>query len=128
MIVVLAATPAAFDAKECVEINDDRTRPKARRARRGSGAKDRSLASKEINLRRRPDFSARRRHGWLADGTQEVLESNWRLGARQHADEFTARFGATQTAQNIDCEDAAQELPAPFASARTAGRPSLIDA
>jgi hypothetical protein len=30
MIVVLAATPAVFDAKKCVEIDDDRTRPKAR--------------------------------------------------------------------------------------------------
>jgi len=97
-------------------------------ARRGRGAKDRSLASNEINLRRRPGYGARRRHGWLANGTQEVLECNWRVGARQHADEFTARFGAARTAQNIDSEDAAQELPAPFVGARTAGRPSLIDA
>jgi hypothetical protein len=61
-------------------------------------------------LWRRPSSGARRRHGLLADGAQEIVECIWGLRARQNADEFAISVGAARITQDVDSENAAPQL------------------
>jgi hypothetical protein len=93
------------------EIEDDwKSGKSAARLDERAWPKILSPASAQLSLWRRPSFGARRWHGWLANGAQEVIESFWSLRTRQDADEFAVRFGAAGAAQDVDSENAAQQL------------------